>query len=71
MGVKCILQENQGFECNFVILEEHARRSELEADGFCMKVVENRRERYPNLLERSKWAQKGPKTEQRILERYT
>ena len=44
---------------------------ELEMSGVCMEVVENRRERYPILLERSKWAQKGPKNEQRVFERYT
>jgi hypothetical protein len=37
---------------------------ELETSGFCMGMVENRRERYLILLERSKYAQKGPQNEQ-------
>ncbi len=44
---------------------------ELEASGLCMGMVETRRERYPNSLERSNWAQEGAKTEQKVLERYT
>jgi hypothetical protein len=44
---------------------------ELEESGVCMEVIENRRERYPNSLERSNWAQKGPKNEQKVFERYT
>ena len=59
-------------------LGKHARRPRVRKaeeakcwSGFYMKVVENRRERYPNSLERSNWAQKGPKTEQKVLECYT
>ena len=44
---------------------------ELEVRGVCMEVIETRRERYPILLERSNWAQKGDKNEQKVLERYT
>ncbi|KAH7848984.1 hypothetical protein Vadar_011351 [Vaccinium darrowii] len=44
---------------------------ELEASRFCMEVIKTRRERYPNSLERSKWAHEGAKTEQKVLERYT